>query len=431
MVLTLLNNSSRNLYSPRDAFIGFHSRNKRFGVIVAHRRAGKTVACILDLILRAKSPKVKQNAKFSYIAPQYNMAKDIAWEYVKQYTIPMLNLDGKENMPRGIINESELKVTLPNGASIRLYGADNPSRLRGLYHDGVILDEYADMDSRVWEVVRPSLSDRLGWCVWIGTPRGHNDFYNVYQRAKKENWFVAELKATETGILPEGELKRAKHDLTKDQFEQEYQCSFEAAIQGAYYGSEMQEAVEDDRITNVLYDKALEVHTSWDLGIGDSTAIWFCQLLGNEIRLIDYYETSGVGLDHYAKVLKDKPYVYGTHVLPHDVMVSELGTGKSRFEMLQSLGIEPTVAPKLSIEDGIQAVRLQLNRCWFDKNKCERGIEALKLYRKSYDEKNKAFKNKPLHDWTSHCADSFRYMAVGLKPKVKYQELEFNTSWVA
>ena len=423
-------NTGRNLYNPRDAFLNFHRRKTRYGVIVAHRRAGKTVACILDLIMRAQKSNL-DNAKYSYIAPQYNQAKDIAWEYVKQYTIPMLNLEAKENIPKGLINESELKVTLPNGASIRLYGADNPSRLRGLYHDGVILDEYADMDARIWEVVRPSLSDRNGWCVWIGTPRGHNDFYTIYQRAKKENWFVSELKATETKILPDSEIEQAKHDLSKDQFEQEFQCSFEASIQGAYYGDEMAQAEDENRITKIHYDKSLEVHTSWDLGIGDSTAIWFIQLVGNEIRLIDHYETSGVGLDHYAKVLKDKPYVYGTHVLPHDVMVSELGTGKSRFEMLKGLGIEATVAPKIGVDDGIQAVRSQLNRCWFDKDKCERGIEALKLYRKAYDEKNKAFKNKPLHDWTSHSADSFRYMAIGLKPKVKYQELELNTSWVA
>ena len=177
-------NTGRNLYNPRDAFLNFHRRKTRYGVIVAHRRAGKTVACILDLIMRAQKSNL-DNAKYSYIAPQYNQAKDIAWEYVKQYTIPMLNLEAKENMPKGLINESELKVTLPNGASIRLYGADNPSRLRGLYHDGVILDEYADMDARIWEVVRPSLSDRNGWCVWIGTPRGQNDFYTIYQRAKK------------------------------------------------------------------------------------------------------------------------------------------------------------------------------------------------------------------------------------------------------
>ena len=159
--------------------------------------------------------------------------------------------------------------------------------------------------------------------------------------------------------------------------------------------------------------------------------IWFIQFLGNEVRLIDYYEASGVGLDHYAKVLKDKPYVYGQHILPHDVEVRELGTGKSRFEILISLGLTPTVCPKLTVEDGIQAVRSMLNRCYFDRLKCDRAIEALKQYRSGWDEKNKAFKIRPLHDWTSHAADAFRYLAVGFKPKKQPKELEFDTSWVA
>tara|TARA_R110000744_G_scaffold45288_5_gene100635 strand:+ start:468 stop:1715 length:1248 start_codon:yes stop_codon:yes gene_type:complete len=410
-------------YKPRDVFKTFHERSNRFGVIVAHRRAGKTVACVCDLIMNAMQTS-KKKARFSYIAPHYNMAKDIAWDYLKSYSEPFLKKGGT-------INEAELRIDYVNGARIRLYGADNVNRLRGIYHDGIILDEYADMNPNIWEVVRPSLSDRAGWCVWIGTPRGHNDFYRVYEQAVKDGWFHTTLKASKTLILDAKELESAEHDLTEDQYEQEYECSFEAAIQGAYYGEEMKEAEDEKRITYIHYEKDHEVHTSWDLGIGDSTAIWFIQMIGNEIRLIDYYEASGVGLDHYVKILKDKPYVYGTHVLPHDVEVKELGTGKSRLEVLKNLGIDPKVADKLSLEDGIQATRSILNRCWFDKVKCERGIEALKQYRRTFDDKNKAFKNRPLHDWTSHSADSFRYMAVGLKPRQKYRELEFNTSWIA
>ena len=410
-------------YSARDVFRPFHNRKQRYGVIVAHRRAGKTVACVCDLIINAVTTK-KEKARYSYIAPHYNMAKDIAWDYLKSYSQPLLKLGGS-------VNEAELRIDYFNGARIRLYGADNVNRLRGIYHDGIILDEYADMNPNIWEVVRPALSDREGWCVWIGTPRGHNDFYRVYEQAIKDGWYHTALKASKTGILDEKELEAAEHDLTNDQYAQEYECSFEAAIQGAYFGQEMQEAEEEKRITFVHYEKDHEVHTSWDLGIGDSTAIWFIQLIGNEIRLIDYYEASGVGLDHYAKVLTDRPYVYGQHVLPHDVEVKELGTGKSRLEVLRNLGIEPTVCEKMGLEDGIQASRSMLNRCWFDKTKCERGIEALKQYRKAFDDKNKAFKNRPLHDWTSHAADSFRYMAVGLKPRRKYRELEINTAWIA
>ena len=410
-------------YEPRDVFSAFHERVNRFGVIVAHRRAGKTVACVNDLIMNAVSTK-KKKARFSYIAPHYNMAKDIAWDYLKSYSAPFLKQGGT-------VNEAELRIDYHNGARIRLYGADNVNRLRGIYHDGIILDEYADMNPNIWEVVRPALSDREGWCVWIGTPRGHNDFYRVYEQAVKDGWFHTTLKASKTLILDTKELESAEHDLTEDQYAQEYECSFEAAIQGAYYGEEMKEAEDEKRITFIHYEKDHEVHTSWDLGIGDSTAIWFIQMIGNELRLIDYYEASGVGLDHYVKILKDKPYNYGTHVLPHDVEVTELGTGKSRLEVLRNLGIEPKVAEKLSLEDGIQATRSILNRCWFDKQKCERGIEALKQYRRTFDDKNKAFKNRPLHDWTSHAADSFRYMAIGLKRRHKYKELEFNTSWIA
>tara|TARA_R110002012_G_scaffold4286_2_gene19762 strand:- start:1574 stop:2824 length:1251 start_codon:yes stop_codon:yes gene_type:complete len=410
-------------YNPRRAFQSFHESLKRWNVIVAHRRAGKTTACINHLIRWAA---LKQDGRYAFISPFYAQSKDIAWQILREYAQPFIELGAT-------VNESELRVDFSNGSRIRLYGADNYDRLRGLGFDGVVLDEYADMDPRAFaEVIRPALSDRQGSCIWIGTPKGHNNFYDMYKRAQDDpDWFALELKASQTQLLPQSELDAAKHDLTKDQYNQEYECSFSAAIQGAYYGTEMREAEDDKRIQNVHYDKALEVHTAWDLGIGDSTSIWFAQFVSNEVRLIDFYEASGVGLDHYAKELKNKPYVYGQHILPHDVQVKELGTGKSRFEVLTSLGLLPTVCPKLSVDDGIQAVRAMLSRCYFDRKKCDRGIEALKQYRAAYDEKNKAFKVRPLHDWTSHAADAFRYLAVGFKAKKQPKELEIDTSWVA
>lgn len=411
-------------YRPRDVFTPLHDAGERYGVIVAHRRAGKTVACINEL-LKAALTCTKKNPRFAYVAPHYNQAKDIAWEYLKEYAAPVLEYGGQ-------VNESELRVDLPNGGRVRLYGADNYNRLRGLYFDGIVLDEYADMDPRIWEVVRPALSDREGWCIWIGTPKGHNAFYDLWQRANKEDdWFALELRASKTAILNDKELEDAKRELTADQYAQEYECSFEAAILGAYYGEEMKAAEADGRITRVAYDRALEVHTAWDLGIGDSTAIWFCQMVNNEIRVIDYLEGSGVGLDWYAKQLKDKPYAYGQHILPHDVEVKELGTGKSRKEILEGLGIKVEVAPKLPVDDGIQSARLMLNRCWFDRENTERGVEALKQYRREYDEKNKAFKVRPLHDWTSHAADAFRYLAVGLQKKRQVIDVPINVDWVA
>ena len=209
----------------------------------------------------------------------------------------------------------------------------------------------------------------------------------------------------------------------EDRYEQEFECSFEAAIVGAYYAMEMKTAMQEGRITTVPYDPSVGVVTAWDLGIGDSTSIWFAQYVGQEIRVIDYYENSGVGLDHYAKELSSKNYHYMDHILPHDVQVKELGTGKSRLETLHNLGIqEVTIAPKLGIEDGIQAARSMLNRCWFDEEKCNRGIEALRQYRREFDEKNKTWRGRPLHDWTSHGADAWRYLAVGKQTETNWGE---------
>jgi hypothetical protein len=300
--------------------------------------------------------------------------------------------------------------------------------MRGIYLDGAVLDEPADMDPRVWpEVIRPALADRKGWAVFIGTPKGHNGFYEIREFAKSApDWMYLELKASETGIIDPDELVAARQLMTEDQYAQEFECSFEAAIMGAYYGKLIAQAEADKRICNVPWEPKIPVHTAWDLGIDDSTAIWFCQQVGQEVRIIDYYENSGVGLDHYAKVLKEKPYVYGNHLLPHDAEVRELGTGRSRVETLASLGVRATVVPLQAVEDGINAARLLLPRCWFDQGKCgPRGLEALRQYRTEYDEKLKAFKNRPLHDWTSHAADGFRTLAMGLKPDQKQKPLQY------
>lgn len=400
-------------YSPRKQFRQFHERTERFAAIVAHRRAGKTVACVNDLIRGALTCS-RPNPRFAYVAPLYTQAKDVAWLYVRDYTNPI---------PGAKLHESELRVDLPNGGRVRLYGADNYDRMRGIYLDGVVLDEYADMDSRAWsEVIRPALSDRQGWAVFIGTPKGKNAFWEIWDyAAKADDWFTLSLKASETGIIPPAELADARRVMSEDQYNQEYEVSFEAAIQGAYYGKEMRQATEDGRICSVPYEPVSEVHTAWDLGIDDSTAIWFVQRVGREIRVIDYYETSGEGLAHYANVLKSKPYVYGDHLLPHDAEVKELGTGKSRLETLLGFGIRGKVVPLQRVEDGINAVRLMLPTCWFDERKCQRGIEALRQYRHEYDDKLKAFKSRPLHDWTSHAADAFRYLALGLKRKTPHQ----------
>lgn len=395
-------------YEPRSQFMPFHNRDKRFAVLVAHRRAGKTVACVNELVKGALSCTASK-PRFAYIAPLYKQAKDVAWEYLKEYTAVI---------PDREVNESELRVDFPNGGRVRLYGADNPDSLRGIYLDGVILDEYADMRPSIWsEVLRPALSDRLGWATFIGTPKGHNDFWKKWHDSEDNSeWHRTILKASETGIVAAGELEAARRDMSPDEYAQEFECSFTAAVRGAYYAKDIEQAEKDGRLTKIPIEKTL-TYTAWDLGIDDATAIWFYQLIGKEIRIIDYYEASGVGLEHYVGILINKNYLYGDHYLPHDVQVKELGTGLSRLEVLADFGINAQVVPLQRIEDGINAVRKILPRCWFDTDRCKMGLESLRLYRKEWDDKSQTFRQRPLHDWTSHAADAFRYLALSVKEK--------------
>jgi phage terminase large subunit len=396
-------------YCPREQFRAFHERSERWSCLIAHRRAGKTVACINDLI-RAAITCALPDGRFSYVAPTYTQAKDIAWTYLKRYAEPILG-----ETP----NESELRVDLLNGSRIRLYGADNADRLRGIYNDGVVLDEFPLMRPTVWgEVLRPTLSDRGGWATFIGTPQGRAGLYDLWKGQglwKDVKLFRLMLKASETGILSESELEDAKRTMTPEQYAQEYECSFEAAIIGAVYGKLIKQAEDDKRVCGVPYDPSALVHTAWDLGIGDSTAIWFAQQVGREIRIIDYYEASGADAAHYAGVLRDKPYRYGSHILPHDAEPKQLTSGKSMKETIEGLGIRETVVlgPE-RVEQGINAARLMLPMCWFDAHKCERGLEALRLYRYEWDDKLAMLKTRPVHDWTSHAADALRYLALGL-----------------
>lgn len=393
-------------YRPREQLQAFHDRTQRFACIVAHRRFGKTVGAINDLIRDALTIQ-RDNVRVAYIAPFYSQAKAIVWDYAKEYSAAI---------PGVKVNESELRIDYPTGGRLRLFGADNYDAMRGLYFDSVVLDEPADFPVNAWPmVIRPALADRKGRATFIGTPKGKNEFWETYDKATRDpNWYHAMFKASETGILDEAELADSRKVLSEDQYEQEFECSFEAAIQGAYFGNEMKAAQDENRIGTVHYEPAKAVVTAWDLGIGDSTAIWFAQFIGSEKRIIDYYESSGVGLDHYANVIRDRGYFYEQHILPHDVEVKELGTGKSRKEVLWELGVrDVTIAPKLRVDDGIQAARMFLKTCWFDAGRCQRGIEALRQYRRDFDEKGKTWKARPLHDWTSHGADAFRYLATG------------------
>lgn len=367
----------------------------------------------IDAACRLKLP----HGRYAYVAPFLAQAKEVAWEYLKRYSRPIL----------ADKNESELWVEIINGARIRIHGADNPDRLRGSYLDGVVLDEYADMRPSVYgEVIRPMLADRSGWAAFIGTPKGRNEFFEIYDRAEKSpDWFALTLKASETGILSQEELDDAAGDMTPEQYAQEFECSFEAAILGAYYGKEMADAERQGRILDLPYDENAVVHTAWDLGVGDSHPIWFFQMIGPEVHVIDYYETSGYAIDHYASIIKAKPYKRGTDYVPHDALQRSYtasgpdGKARQRLEVMVECGLNPQVVAQHRLEDGISAVRQTLPRCRFDGEKCKDGLEALRQYRAEFDEKAKAFRDKPLHNWASHPADAFRYLAVAWRELAK------------
>jgi phage terminase large subunit len=358
---------------------------------------------LIDAALRCKLP----NPRYAYIAPLHVQAKDVAWTYVKQFTA---------SMPVAEFNESELRVDFAhNGGRVRLYGAENYDRLRGIYLDGAVLDEYADMDPRVWpEVIRPALADRKGWATFIGTPKGRNAFFNVYSEAVEDpEWFDLLLRADVTGIVAPEELAAAQKMMTPEQYAQEFLCSFDAAILGAYYGKLIADAERDKRVGEVERDPVLPIHCAWDLGIGDSTAIWCFQVAPGGLRVIDFYESHGQPLSHYAAELQARGYTTGLDFVPHDAMARELGTGRSRIETLITLKRKPKLLPSQRVEEGINAARVSFPKIWFDETKCKFGLEALRQYRTEFDEKKKVFKNTPRHDWSSHAADAFRYMCMG------------------
>lgn len=416
-------------YKPRPQFKPYHDRTERFAKIVAHRRFGKTVGCINDMIKAAmKATRTQPPPRFAYIAPTYSQAKDVAWGYLKHFSavIPGLKM-----------SESELWVEYPNGARIRLYGADNYDRMRGLYHDGVTIDEPAQMDPRAWpEVIRPTLSDYSGWGTFIGTPAGRDWFYKIdltEDGSLAPDFFRLTLKASETGIIKPEELESLRSGLTEEQFAQEFECSFEAAIVGAYYGKAMRQAQTDQRIAGVPCDRELRVYTAWDLGYRDATAVWFVQVVGREIRLIDYYEATGTDIADDVKAVLDKPYSYAGHIIPHDGFSTSKQTGKTTAQMMENLGLRDLErAPDHRVEDGINQSTLFLSRCWFDAIKCSRGIDCLKMYRAEFDEKNETLKPRPLHNWASHGADAFRYLSMTLDSltgmRIKVEEPE--EDWV-
>lgn len=353
----------------------------------------------------------KKNPRYAYIAPLYSQAKRIAWDYLKDYT---------RSIPGATSNEQDLRVDIPfNGCRFSLFGADNPDSLRGIYLDGVILDEYSEMNPKIWtEILRPALADRKGWAIFIGTPKGRNSFYDMYMHAQEdEEWLAALYKASDTGVIEEEELRAAKKLMKKEEYEQEFECSFDSGLSGSFYNKLMQDAYDEGRVTRVPFDPSVGVSTAWDLGISDAMVIWFYQVVGPRIHIIDFMEETDRSLPWCARYLQTKSYGYDYHYLPHDAKARDLSTGITRERTMKDLVKQGRidVVPKHYIEDGIHAATMILPKCYFDEKKCLRGIEHLKAYRKRFNAKTQMFEDRPLHDRHSHAADAFRILAMAQK----------------
>ena len=410
-------------YAPRDAFIPFHNRDQRFAAMVIHRRAGKTVAAIHDLIIKALRC-TRSNPRFFYVAPFYAQAKSIAWLYLTDATRDFAVE----------IRQSELSVELPNGAIIRLFGADNPDSLRGLYADGVVLDEFANFRPNLFgEVILPLLADREGWLLAIGTPAGRmNSFFEICEKAKKSpEWYFLALKASESGIIPKAELDMMRDQMSEDQYLQEFEVSFDAALVGTYYTEQISKMELDGRVSKEFdYDPNFPVNTACDIGITDSSVFWFWQDRPDGICVFDIHHNNSVPLQHYFDTLNSKPYKYKKVWLPHDARAKSLQTGKSTVEQFLEAGFPVDITPSLRVIQGIDAVRATFPQVYLH-TRCAYGLEMLRIYRKKWDSINKCFLNTPLHDQSSDFADAFRYLclvanaetptAVSQKPSIQEQ----------
>ena len=427
-----------NNWNPRPDQMGLWSYLENGGlraVEVAHRRWGKD-----DIALHyAACAGMQRVGNYWHMLPQFNQCRKAIWEAVNPRT-GMRRVD--EAFPAAIredTRETDMFIRLVGGATWQLVGSDNYNALVGSPPIGVTFSEYALSDPQSWAYLSPILEENGGWAIFISTSRGNNHLKRLYDFAcAAPGWFGQLLTADDTPVFTAQRLQEIRRELIgafgeeqgEAMFQQEYYCSFEGAIPGSYYAKQMALARKEGRITSVPWQSGLEVYTFWDLGVDDSMTIWFMQFIGTEKRVIDYYEASGYGLEHYAKVLKSKPYTYGDHYMPHDAEVREMSGGEfanSRKDTAEALGIRPVVVVQRArdmqaVMSGIQSARNILSQCWFDQTKCWQGIAALEGYRAEYDEEKKVLSNRPLHDHCSHGADAFRTFAVGYTPKKKQDD---------
>ena len=397
-------------YTPRkqQAFIHTELDKHRFSVLCCHRRFGKTVMLINHLIKCCMMNKNHQ-PRFAYIAPTYSQAKKIAWDYLKFYT---------KGLPNTKYNETELRCDFFNGSRITLLSSENPDSIRGIYLDGVVCDEASQISRElIDEVIRPAIADRKGWMSLCSTPKGMNNiFYDMYLKAQSdEGWFLYTAKASETGLVDDDELKAALSVMGQATYNQEFECSFIGNVKGSIYGELISKLEDEKRIARVPHDPSYPVNTAWDLGYNDSTAILFYQNVGHAINIIDSYENNNKAFPHYAQILKEKDYSYNEHLGPHDLDQTDFATGRTRREVAYQLGLRFKIAPKLSIEDGIHAVKMLLPRCYIDVDNCKKFINALRHYHRKYKEKDRMYSAKPNHDWSSHFNDALRTLATGME----------------
>jgi hypothetical protein len=387
---------------------------KRFS-LVWHRRAGKDLWsinwCATQCFVR---PGV-----YWHMLPTYRQGRKVVWEGVTREGRPFLDHFPDELIVRK--RDDEMSVWLEGGSLYQVVGGDDVDRLVGANPFGVIFSEWSLMDPRVWNLLRPILAENGGWAVFIYTPRGRNHAYKLHKMAEENpSWFAQVLTVDDTKAVSHEAIEEERRaGMPEELIQQEFFCSFDAPLVGAYYGDILTWLRKEDRIGKIPWDPQLPVNTFWDLGMADATSIWFHQRVGNEHRLIDFHHSSGVSLDAYVKVLRERPYVYNRHMVPHDAQVRELGTGTSRVESLASLGIQVDVAPKLSVQDGINATRILLRQSWIDEAHCEYGLQGLMEYTKEpTGERDHAgmpvYRDKPLHNWASHPADALRTGAVAI-----------------
>jgi len=394
-------------------------------IAIWHRRAGKDEVAMHFAAFSAAT----RRGNYLHMLPEFNHGRRVIWNAVNPHT-GRRRID--EAFPpewRTNTNDNEMFMRLANGSTWQVVGSDRYDGLVGASAVGVTFSEYALSNPSALGYLRPMLEENDGWVMFITTPRGHNHAKALYDHAcQTPGWFAELLTARDTGMLTERQLDEALFeysalygaDVGRAQFQQEYECSFNAAILGAFYALEMKDVRDEGRVLPIEPMTDRPVMRAWDIGVGDDTSIWWFQAVGAQLLVLDHYASSGVGLEHYRDVCAEREaergWLHGTDFVPHDAKVREWGSGKTRVETMQELGLSPMLVPNASLDDGINAVRRVLPLCVFHP-RCEvGGINALEQYRREWDDEKKCFRASAVHDWTSHPADAARYMALAYRP---------------